>query len=224
MYILGIFLVELVVLFLLSQQLTKFLSVWLYHMFKHQTIVIQLLSILFLPGVIVHELSHFLTASILFVPTGEIEFLPEIRGTEVKMGSVAIASTDPFRRFLIGVAPLLVGLSMLFLLFWFFLPHLKLISGQTLLLLYAVFEISNTMFSSKKDMEGALGLLAICIVLVVFLYFLKVNVWNYIQGWVGIPSVNLLFSSMIWYLGIAIFIDILTLGMTKGLLRLHRSH
>ena len=222
MLVFGIFFVEVIILFLFSQSLTKALSAWFYYLFKSQTIVIQLLSILFLPGVIVHELSHLLTASMLFVPTGDIEFLPEIRGDEVKMGSVSIAHTDPFRRFLIGVAPLLVGLSILFLLFWYFLPGLSLLSWQTGILLYAVFEISNTMFSSRKDMEGAIALLIFLSVVVVVLVLLKINFWDSLFIWLDNEWVSALFLSMSIYIGIAVVLDGVILALTHGFIKLHR--
>lgn len=222
MYILGIFFSELLILFFLSQSLTKALSAWFYHIFRHHAIVIQLLSVLFLPGVILHELSHLLTASIFFVPTGEIEFLPEIRGDEVKMGSVAIASTDPFRRFLIGVAPLLGGLSILFLLFWYFSPNLTILSWQAALLLYAVFEISNTMFSSRKDMEGALGLLIFIGVIAAILLLMHVNLWDILSIWIENIFVNSLFVAMNLCLGVAIALDLALLLLTNGILKLHR--
>lgn len=224
MYLLGIFLVELALLFSLSQSLTKALSVWFHALLKSQTMVIQLLALLFLPGVIVHELSHLLTASILFVPTGEIEFLPEIHGDEVKMGSVSIAKTDPFRRFLIGVAPLLVGLGTLVLLFWYFLPTMTLFSWQTALLVYAVFEVSNTMFSSRKDMEGAIGLLILCLLAVVLLMAFHGDVVGIVTTWVSQPFVQALLFWMGLCLGVAIGIDVVVLALTKGFLSLHTHH
>lgn len=222
MYLLGIFASELILLFILSQSLTKALSAWFYHIFKHHNIVIHLLSVLFLPGVILHELSHLLMASMLFVPTGEIEFLPEIRGDEVKMGSVSIAQTDPFRRFLIGVAPLLGGLGILFLLFLFFLPTLTFVSWQAVVLLYAVFEISNTMFSSRKDMEGALGLLVFLAVIIGILVAVHVDILGIFSSWIAIPLVESLFVSMSWCLAIALGLDLIVLGITHGLLRLQK--
>src|SRR5690348_13575392 len=113
------FLSELLLLFLFSQQVTKLISHRLYRVFNSQKTVIHLLSFLFLPGVIVHEMAHLLVANILLVPTGEVEFFPEIRGDEVKMGSVEIARTDPVRRFIIGAAPLFVGLFVLCMMFWY---------------------------------------------------------------------------------------------------------
>lgn len=141
-----------------------------------QKTTIQLLSLLFLPGVIVHELAHWFVASILFVKTGEIEFFPQIQGNVVKLGSVAVASTDPIRRFLIGVAPLFIGVGGLLLLFFFLAPATLTFTWQTVLLIYASFEIGNTMFSSKKDMEGALGLGIVSLGVFIILYFLGIRV------------------------------------------------
>lgn len=107
-----------------------------------------------------HELGHFLMASILMVPTGEIEFLPKIQEGGVKLGSVAIARTDPFRRFLIGVAPVLSGIGILFLASYYLHP-LWPFTWRSAVFAYILFEIGNTMFSSKKDMEGALLLLGV---------------------------------------------------------------
>lgn len=201
------FIFQLAGLFILSQQLTKHLSRVFYKIFHHERIVIQFLSFLFLPGVILHELSHFLMASILMVPTGEIEFLPEVHGSEVKMGSVAIAKTDPFRRFLIGVAPLVMGLGVLFVVFWYFYPVKTFLSWQTALLFYVIFEISNTMFSSRKDMEGAVGLLAAIAIIFVILFFLGVRFYSLIVPFILTPSFLGVLSSMNIFLFLAVFLD-----------------
>ena len=66
--------------------------------------------VLLLPGIIIHELSHWLTAKLLGVQTGEISLWPSRRpGNQMRMGSVRVARTDPFRASLIGVAPLISG-------------------------------------------------------------------------------------------------------------------
>ncbi|MBF8250153.1 MAG: hypothetical protein HW400_754, partial [Candidatus Levybacteria bacterium] len=94
--------VEIIILFLLSRLVNKTLSKFL---------SINLLSFIFLPGIIVHELSHLFVAMILFVPVGEMEFVPKKHGNSVKLGSVEIAKTDPIRRSLIGFAPVFAGLG-----------------------------------------------------------------------------------------------------------------
>lgn len=154
----GIFLAEIILLFIFSQLLTKSLSRFFLSITHSQHTTIQLLAFLFLPGVIIHELAHFIIANILFVQTGEIEFLPQIQGDSVKLGSVAIAKTDPLRRFLIGVAPLLFGTALLTVSFYYFSAFFPGFNWQSFLLGYISFEIGNTMFSSKKDMEGSLVL------------------------------------------------------------------
>ncbi len=168
MYI-SIFIFEIICLLLLSRVLTRTLSSLLYTVFKKESMTIMLLAILFLPGVIIHELSHFLVATILFVKTGTIEFMPVVRGGVVKLGSVEVAHTDPIRRLLIGIAPIVVGVVLL-LATIYYLTSIQLAMPawvQMLLLGIIVFELANTMSSSRKDMEGVWPLVIFVVVLVV---------------------------------------------------------
>lgn len=133
-----------------------------------------LISLLLLPGVVVHEIAHYLFATFLLVPVGDMEFMPQKREGELKLGSVMIGTTDPVRRFLIGVAPIIVGIAVIFLLFNF----LKAGDAELyvkIFLFYVLFTIGNTMFSSKKDMEGALALLILIAILGVTAFFLGVR-------------------------------------------------
>lgn len=171
MFLSIIFLIELFILFFLSQELSKILSRVFYRLTGSQHYTIHLLAFLFFPGVVVHELAHWFVAGILFVRVGDIEFLPKIQGNTVKLGSASIAKTDPFRRFLIGVAPILVGVMGFFLIYYYCKSSIPGVNWQTLLAVYMYFEIGNTMFSSKKDMEGALGLFIAILVIYVFLFY-----------------------------------------------------
>ncbi len=66
-----------------------------------------------LPGVVVHELSHWLAAKLLRVRVGPISIGPERkRGRQMRFGSVQIAHTDPVRESLIGLAPLVSGTAL----------------------------------------------------------------------------------------------------------------
>lgn len=218
-----LFLFEIILLFFLSREVTKSLSRVFLHVFHSSSLMIHVLAFLFLPGVIIHELSHFLMASILFVPTGEIEFLPEVRGSEVKMGSVAIASTDPFRRFLIGVAPLLIGFFVILLLFWYIAP-VVLVSWQTVLLLYGAFEVSNTMFSSKKDMEGALGIIVLACLVALLLLVLHVPVVPVTASLLALPYIVLFFTHASWFFGVVLGIDFVCWGAAELFLKLLKKH
>ena len=100
----------------------------------------------------------------------------KLDGQSVKLGSVSIARTDPFRRLLIGLAPFLVGtIIIIFLLFLTEKNGLWQTPLAIILILYALFEVGNTMFSSKKDLEGALFMGVFLIIVCGVLYLLGVT-------------------------------------------------
>jgi hypothetical protein len=73
-------------------------------------ISIAIFSLLFFPGVLVHELSHFIMAKILRVKTGKISLIPRSdHNGNLRMGYVETALVDPLRDTLIGIAPLISG-------------------------------------------------------------------------------------------------------------------
>lgn len=189
MLLFVLFILELIVLFLLSQWFSKALSRFLLRITRSQATTIHIISFIFLPGVIVHELAHWFVAGMLLVRTGEMEFVPQIHENTVKLGSVAIAKTDPFRRFLIGVAPVLVGLVVLFGIFLTFASAVPQFNWQTVLVIYIFFEIGNTMFSSKKDMEGALFLIG---------FLVLVGIFGYVLGFRIQPQVVRSFFTSVW--------------------------
>jgi hypothetical protein len=130
--------------------------------------------VIVLPGVVIHELSHWLVAKILGVRVS----LPKIgpvrkgRSRRVSLGSVRVSSVDPVRASLIGVAPLLGGSAVILLIGNWVLGVGELttaMSGQGLegildglarvmqvadfwLWLYLIFAISNAMLPSESDM------------------------------------------------------------------------
>lgn len=69
-------------------------------------------SLLFLPGVIVHEASHWLMAKALFVRTGRFSVWPSRqRDGTLRLGFVETAKVDFLREALIGAAPLIAGVA-----------------------------------------------------------------------------------------------------------------
>src|SRR5512136_2718400 len=62
--------------------------------------------IVLLPGVILHELSHWLAAKLMGVRTAGISLMPQVkRGGTVRLGAVKVGKSDPLRESLIGLAP-----------------------------------------------------------------------------------------------------------------------
>jgi hypothetical protein len=164
MYYAILLFLEIIFLFFLSRSVSKSIS---------KFVSINAMSFVFLPGIVVHELSHFLTAAVLFVPAGEMEFAPKREGNSVKLGSVRIAKTDPIRRSIIGFAPIFVGLLIIIgttYLFglniqFFKNKNLYIITIAILALVYLLFSVGNTMFSSKADIKGTLEIM-ICLVVI----------------------------------------------------------
>jgi hypothetical protein len=77
---------------------------------RRAEITLVLFSLLFLPGVLLHELSHYLMARLLGVRTGRFSVLPQLLPDgRLQLGYVETASVDVFREALVGSAPLISG-------------------------------------------------------------------------------------------------------------------
>jgi hypothetical protein len=67
-------------------------------------------ALIFLPGVFLHELSHFLMAKVLGVQTGKFSLIPQaLPNGRLRLGYVETASGGFIRDALIGAAPLVTG-------------------------------------------------------------------------------------------------------------------
>lgn len=158
-----IFLLEILVIFILSKSLIKHLGLFLYKITASPRFTQGFISFIFLPGTIIHELSHLFAATILGIPVGRIEIFPQFEKGGIRLGSVQIGQTDPFRRLTVGLAPFVTGLAAVILIlnFWDISP----------LSILAIFIITNTMYSSRKDLEGALALVLALSIVAVLGYF-----------------------------------------------------
>lgn len=142
-------------------------------------LTIVFFQILFLPGVFLHELSHFLTAKLLRVQTGGFSVIPRaLPNGRLQLGYVETAKSDIVRDSLIGAAPLIFGTLFVayvaiyrldmrvlwdtlrngqFDLFWLgvrFLPTVK----DFYLWFYLAFAVSSTMMPSESDRHAWLEL------------------------------------------------------------------
>lgn len=144
-----------------------------------------------------HELSHLLTAEIIGVKTHGLYLVPEYKNGRLKMGSVLVDHSDFIRQFLIGIAPLVIGLWLLSSIFYLLFSHIdfsNLLQSPFMLLIvllssYLTFTITNTMFSSKKDMDGALELVILGGIIFLILFLLKIPVDRYILNFLSSPQI-----------------------------------
>ncbi len=113
----AILLVELFGLFLVSRHMINALASLIYRVSRSEKLMVSALAVLFLPGTMIHELSHALVAVVLRVPVGRMEFLPKMDSGTIRLGSVEIGQSDRVRRSLIGVAPFLVGMPIMLVVF-----------------------------------------------------------------------------------------------------------
>lgn len=171
MIFLFLFLAEILILFLLSKSLTNLLFGFFHKITKNKRLSIYLMSFLFLPGTFIHEVSHALMATLLFVPVGKMELIPKLVGQNLKLGSVEVAKSDPVRRILIGTAPFLFGTTLI-IGFFLYAIQTNLFNHKlsVIVISYLVFEIGNTMFSSRKDMEGAIEVVLVLIIISTIFY------------------------------------------------------
>lgn len=87
----------------------------LFYLTRSQEATILLFSLIFLPGVLLHETSHYLMAKLLRVRTGRFSIWPHpLPNGQLRLGYVEIGRTDALRSTLIGLAPLLSGLMFLY--------------------------------------------------------------------------------------------------------------
>lgn len=191
-----LFFLELLILFFSAKQVINSVFSLFFAITRSKKTAIYLLAILFFPGTFIHEFAHLFMAVLLRVPTGALDLFPRLEEKArldssarqgVTMGSVEIAKTDSIRRFLIGVAPLLVGLGIIFGILW----HIELgLENKWLLVLvgYILFVIANTMFSSKRDMEGMVPLIVAAVVVTGLLYGMGFRVPTQIADYLNIVA------------------------------------
>lgn len=222
MFYLLLFFTELLILFFLSKFVTRSLSYLFYRITKSEKVMVYVMALFFFPGTLIHELAHYLTAAALFVHVGKMEFVPKVMGSGVKMGSVEIGQSDPIRRAVIGMAPFIWGTLLMLLVLSLFQHYGGRVNiGITLLTGYVLFEISNTMFSSRKDMEGTLELLVFLLILSVMLYLIGVRVPASVFTYLSREEVVRIFQTGSYFLLVPLGIDIVLLTILKLLRKLY---
>lgn len=189
----------------------------------HAAFTMGVFSIIFLPGVLLHEFSHFLMAKLLAVGTREFSIIPKMMPQGyLRMGYVEVEESDFVRDSLIGAAPLILGnLAIAFIainrlhlhtvwdvlrngqfnLFWMgisVLPQFK----DFWLWFYLTFAISSTMLPSPSDRHAWTPLGLSVLVLLSLALFAGAGPWM-LENLA--PSLNAFLQSVATLFGLSAF-------------------
>lgn len=142
---------------------------------QEKTVIYTLISLIFLPGTIIHEIAHYFTATILFLKVREVRILPQWEDNHIKLGSVIYEKKDFLRGMLIGLAPIFGGF-IIFLLFSVYkiFPNSNIFIN--IILIYIIFTISTTMFSSSQDLKELVNTIPFIIFVAIGFYLLNIQV------------------------------------------------
>ncbi|UCF26998.1 MAG: hypothetical protein JSW42_10145 [Chloroflexota bacterium] len=191
---LGWFLVGVISLAILQRWLHIEIQSVFFLITRRLELALAIFSILFLPGVLLHELSHYLIARLLGVPVGNISIIPQaLPDGRLRMGYVETASTDIFRDALIGTAPLIAGsifIAYAGLVRLEFAPVWEQISNGDLpeyiqvmnqpdfwIWFYFIFVVSSTMFPSASDRRAWMPILILVALIVALLLISGAGPW-----------------------------------------------
>ncbi|MFA9289047.1 MAG: hypothetical protein ACEQSA_04165 [Weeksellaceae bacterium] len=169
---LGAFILQLAALYWISRISIRELFQVLYTFFRSDHVVFSIISFIFLPGTIIHELSHFFMAMILLLRVREIHIFPEWEGRYIKLGRVLYEKQDVFRGIIVGIAPVIVGILLLWWISTIPLPTIWFKLGIG----YVIFILSSTMFSSKQDLIDIVYIIPIGIMIALIIYVLNIDV------------------------------------------------
>lgn len=205
----------------LQQWLHRHIQAFAYALTGNPGCALRLLFYILLPGVYLHEFSHYLAAKILFVQVKKFDVgIGRAKRQQVSLGSVQIMRSDPIRESLIGAAPFLLGISTILLIVaWGFgvsgdaaasLQHFSSNASlyahdwTTWLDLYLIFAVSTAMIPSESDRQPWGFVLAVGGGLIVLLFLL---------GWMPrVPPTLVLLARAIldaltFALGIAVIVN-----------------
>ncbi len=167
---------EIILLYFVSTKIHKQNGKLLISLTKNAKITVWLISLIFFLGTFIHELSHLLTAQLLGVATGKMKLTPTLDAENLILGSVQIEKVGGIKRFLIGVAPFIVGLTFAILLILFLNQTNDLPIIATVVIYYSIFVLTNCMFPSVADLKDTKILMTFFFILCIFLIYLSIKI------------------------------------------------
>ena len=109
------FALTLALMLLLSRWINRQVQILGLRVSGNSDVAIMGYYLLMFPGIVLHELSHFLMARLLGMKVGEFALGPKKRRNAIELGSVTVASGGTVRDSLVGLAPFIAGTAVLLL-------------------------------------------------------------------------------------------------------------
>ncbi len=201
-----IFLLLIVAIYVISRLILKELFIFLRNFFETDFPVFVLVSFIFLPGTIIHETAHFITALFLILPVKSMSVFPKWDNNEIKLGEVLFVKKDFLRAILVGIAPIFFGIGILFSLFYFNIYPANNI-GLNILYSYLIFSISANMFSSKQDLKDSLLIIPVILLMIIIFYVFDIKI--------NMNNINVIINKINLYIFFVLIIDAILFGVLK---------
>jgi hypothetical protein len=93
----------------LSRHVSLHIQTLAYYATRSINLATVMLFLLLLPGIILHEGAHWLTARLLGLKAGKFRVWPKPQGRQIRMGSVSVQRGNLWQDSLVGLAPLILG-------------------------------------------------------------------------------------------------------------------
>lgn len=173
-------------LLLLRRWISRHTQIILMLLTRHDQMAMLLNQLVFLPGVLLHEVSHWLMAVVVGARTVSLSVWParQLDGS-LRLGYVQTERVDFVREALIGIAPLLSGSAVVIVISYSHLAmsslwaalatgnvrqFFQIVAGQAntadlLIWLYILFALSNTMLPSASDWRAWPAVVALLVAL-----------------------------------------------------------
>ncbi len=201
-----VFLLQIIVIYIISKLTIKELFLFLRKFFQTDFPVFLLVSFIFLPGTIIHETSHFITALLLILPVKSMTIFPKWDNNEIKLGEVLFVKKDFLRAILVGIAPVFFGIGILFLLFFYQIyPSNNL--GLNILYSYLIFSISANMFSSKQDLKDLILITPVALLVMVLFYVFDIKI--------NTDFINVIMNKVNLYIFFVLIINVMLFSFFK---------
>jgi len=220
--------VTLFVLGLLSRQISLRIQTITTYLTHSPDMAMVTVFLLFLPGIVAHELSHWVVAKLLGLKPSRFRVWPQRQGSHIGLGSVSIRSGGIGLDSLVGLAPLITGTLLVALIGYQVFESNQLLAvlaqGQWpriaavflqaigahdgVLWAYLVFAIANSMMPSRSDRQPVLPLLLYLafVALIYFVIGLPGDIFARFLSWMA-PGLQIVTGALVF----TILLDILVL-------------